>query len=171
MKFRAGIVLLTLMAMMTACAPQVQKPDTSEKPVATKTAISVDTAAIRSIEQARLDALSKKDIDGYLSAYSDQAIWMPPGAAEIVGKAAARQRIGNALAETSIEIQLKSEEQEVMSSDWVLDRGAYVLSRTAKAGGKPAVEGGSYLTVWHKEAAGWKIAYDVWSSERPASGK
>lgn len=150
---------IAALAMVVACAPKTQQP-------APAPAAAVDTAAIRAMEAERLSAISKGDLEGYLAVYSDKAVWMPPQAPELVGKAAARYNLKQSLEEASFTVQVETSEQVVMSPDWVLDRGTFVITRTEKKDGKEVSSTGSYLTVWNREADGkWRISYDIWNSK------
>ncbi len=126
-----------------------------------------DTGVILEAAKARMEALGVGDIEGYLAAYQDDAVWMPATSEEIVGKPAARQRLQWSLADTTVEAGLKPDEFLVMSPDWVLLRGTYVVLTTPKSGGDTVEGVGSYVTLWHRqEDRSWKIAYDIWTEER-----
>ncbi len=161
MKTQLTVISLTL-ALMFSCstADQSAQKETMQPPP--------DTAAIRQAGQARFEAAAAGDTGRYLAAYADDAIWMPPAAEEIVGKAAARQRMEGVLAEVEIEMDTTTDEEMVLSPDWVLDRGSYAMTRTPRDGGEPEDVVGSYLTLWHRDSDGsWKIAFDIWNSDRP----
>lgn len=131
-------------------------------------AADVDTAAIRKAGQSRMQAISAGDVNGYLAAYADDAVWMPPNIDDIVGKAGATQRLAGVLEETALQVDLETVEQAVLSPDWVLERGRYTITRTPKKGGDAENDVGSYLTVWKRQAdQSFKIAYDTWHSDRP----
>lgn len=150
----AAIVL----ALLISCAPTAQEP----------AAPPPDTAKIRELGEARMTAIETGNVDGYLDAYADDAVWMPPAAEEIMGKAAARQIMQGALDEITIDEETTVDEQVVLSPDWVLDRGTYALTRTPKDGGESEEAVGTFLTIWHRQDDGsWKIAYDIWNSDRP----
>ena len=152
-------LLTTFLVLLGACAPK------AEQPVAAPAA-AVDTAAIRAMETERLNAISKGDVEGYLAVYSDKAVWMPPQAPEIVGKAAARYNLKQTLADASFSVQVETSEQVVMSPEWVLDRGSFIITRTEKKDGEEVSSTGSYVTVWNREADGkWRISYDIWNSK------
>lgn len=155
------IVIATVLPLLfIACSPGTQQQ------AAFKTA--VDTAAIRSAGQERMTAIAAGNIDGYLAAYEDEAVWMPPQAEEIVGKAAARQRLQGVLDQVSIETEGMVDEEVVMSPEWVLIRGTYTMTRTPKGGAEAEDAVGTYLTMWHRQGDGsFKIAYDMWNSDRP----
>jgi uncharacterized protein (TIGR02246 family) len=167
MRKHLTLLLAVLVLGLTSCADKV-----SENKPAAATPPAVDTAALRAASQKRMDALGKGDADGYLAAYSDTAVWMPPEAEQILGKAAARQHLQSVIADTTITVETKTDEQVVASPDWVLDRGTYTVTSSDKKSGKSATGVGSYLTTWHRESDGqWRIAFDIWNSKRPEPGK
>jgi ketosteroid isomerase-like protein len=165
LKYLASIGALC--AVLNSCS---QSQPTTKAPAA---APAADTAAIRKMGQDRLAAISEGNSAGYLAAYADDAVLMPPEADDIVGKEVATQRLTGALADTTISAQSETVEQEVLSPDWVLERGSYTVVRTPKAGGTAATEVGTYLTMWKRQAdSNFKIAYDIWHNDRPqAPGK
>ena len=64
-----------------------------------------------------------------------------------------------------------TEELVVLSPEWVMDRGSFVMTRTPKAGGKAEEAAGTYMQLWRLEPDGsWKVAYDIWNSDRPYAG-
>jgi ketosteroid isomerase-like protein len=146
---------------MSAACPEAAPPP----PEATTAA--PDTSAIREAAKARVAAIASGDIEGYLAAYDDQAVWIPPLVEQIAGKAAARQRLAGALKDVRIEITALPEEYVAMSSDWVLERGRYATMRTPAVGGEPEQVVGSYVAVWRRQTDGaFRIAYDIWNSDR-----
>ncbi len=160
LKPNLALAALPLALLLAGC--------TGTRDGAAVTASEPDTGAILETARARMEALAAGDVDGYLAAYQDDAIWMPATSEEITGKAAARQRLQWALADATIEATLKPDEIVVMSPDWVLLRGTYVVLTTPKNGDKPVEGVGSYLTLWRRQRDGsWKIAYDIWTEERP----
>jgi len=155
---------LGLVILLTACAP-----------AGNQGAATFDKDAIaQKIEvasKAKTAAMVAEDIDTYLSYFTKDAVWMPPNTDEILGQAAARQRIEHVFKLVSIEGKTEIQEQVVMSPDWASERGQYVVTMSPKEGaGKPVEEVGSYLTIWHKTDDGkWKVAYDIWNSDRGPS--
>jgi len=113
-------------------------------------------------------AVAAGNIDGYLSAYEEEAVWVPPQAEEIVGKAVAGQLLQGVLDQVSVETQGMVDEEIVLSPDWVLIRGTYTMTRTPQGGGEAEQAVGTYVTIWHRQADdSFKIAYDIWNSDRP----
>ena len=154
--------------LVLVLAALVQSACTSKTPAGKAPAEEVDTAAIRKASQDRLVALSSGNIQGYLAPYAEDAVWMPPDAEDVVGKAVAALRLQATQELRTFRCTLETVEQEVLSPDWVLERGKYSVVRIPKAGGPSSVEVGTYLTVWKRQAdQSFKIAYDIWHSDRP----
>ena len=143
-----------------ACGPSQQQ------------AASIDEDAIarevKAASEAANAALVAKDMEGYLAHYMDDAVWMPPNAEEFIGKGLARQEPTAVFQAVDIKGESTIEEQIVMWPRWVAVRGQYVVSLTAKEGDRePLGDVGSYLTLWTQDTdRKWKIACDMWNSDR-----
>ena len=156
------VALLMLMALSLACSPAQQE---SASPVA---GASSGPAEVHAAADTRLKAIETGDVEAYLSVYTDDAVWMPPSAVEVVGKEAARRRISQAFEAVTLEPVVQSREQTVMSPEWIADRGQYSIMVTPKQGGETRQEVGSFLTLWRRDADGkWKIYFDIWNTNRP----
>jgi uncharacterized protein (TIGR02246 family) len=164
MKTLSIAALSVLLLLSTACSP-AQQESSAPSPAAQA---GPGTAEVREAQTARMNALAAGDVEGYLSVYMDDAVWMPPGATEIVGKEAARTRITQVFEAATLEPVFEPQEQTVMSPEWIADRGHYSLVVTPKAGGESRQEVGFYLTIWRRDAEGrWKIFFDIWNTNRP----
>jgi len=135
--------LIALDAVILMSCSQVSQTPAAEDQMS----LAPDTAAIRQAGQERFTAVSAGNPDGYFAAYSDDAVWMPPGSEEIIGKATARQRLEGALDEIELEMETTTDEEVVLSQDWVLYRGSYTMTRTAKEDGVIEDAVGSYVTL------------------------
>jgi uncharacterized protein (TIGR02246 family) len=165
MQFIAALSVLLLLSM--ACSPGRQESAAPAPPPPAAKAGS-GTAEVREAQAARMNALAAADVEAYLNVYTDDAVWMPPGSAEIVGKEAARPRITQAFEAASLEPVFDSQERTVMSPEWIADRGHYSMLVTPKEGGEAKQEVGFYLTIWRRDADGrWKIFFDIWNTNRP----
>lgn len=162
MQLKSIYVVAVAGLMLAACAKPPAQTAAPKKP-------AVDTAAIRQLGEARLEALAAKNTDTYLGAYAEDAIWMPPNADSIIGKAAAKARLEGSLKDVTFSVSQKTEEQLVAGDECVIERGTFIATRTEKDGKETAPVVGSYLSVWKKQADGqWKIVYDIWNNNRGA---
>ena len=159
--------LSVLLLLSTACS-QAQQESSAPSPTGAASQAVPGTEEVREAQTARMNALAQGDVDAYLSVYMDDAVWMPPGATEILGKEAARPRITQTFEAATLEPVFEPQEQTVMSPEWIADRGHYSVVVTPKAGGESRQEVGFYLTIWRRDAEGrWKIYFDIWNTNRP----
>jgi len=167
MKTSLMAALSVLLLLSSACSPGQQESSTPP-PAAPTAQAGSGTVEVREAQTARMNALAAGDVEAYLNVYMDDAAWMPPGSTEIVGKEAARQRISQAFEAATLEPVFDSQEQTVMSPEWIADRGHYSVVVTPKEGGEGRQEVGFYLTIWRRDADGrWKIFFDIWNTNRP----
>ena len=153
---------LMLMLLLLGCGTAEHESPTPSA------ATSLATAEVHAAADARLKALAAGDVEAYLSVYTDDAVWMPPSPIEVVGKEAARLRIGQAFETATLDPVIHSREQTVMSPDWIADRGQYSIMVTPKQGGESRQEVGSFLILWRRDVDGkWKIYFDIWNTDRP----
>jgi ketosteroid isomerase-like protein len=55
--------------------------------------------------------------------------------------------------------------------DPAFERGRYDITIAPRAGGEAMDDIGKYITVYQRQADGsWKIARDIWNSDRPLPG-
>jgi uncharacterized protein (TIGR02246 family) len=123
---------------------------------------------VKHASEASDAALIAGDVDTYLSYYMEDAVWLPPQAEEIVGKEVAKARLAGLFDELTVEGSSTIEEQTVMGPDWVSVRGQFNMALTPKGDeGETVYQVGSFVNTWKKEADGkWKIAVDIWNSDR-----
>jgi uncharacterized protein (TIGR02246 family) len=162
------IAALSILLMLSTACSTAQQESSAPSPAGPAAQAAPGTAEVREAQTARMNALATGDVEAYLSVYMDDAVWMPPGATEIVGKEAARARITQAFDAATLEPVFDPQEQTVMSPEWIADRGHYPVMVTPKAGGEGRQEVGFYLTIWRRDAEGrWKIHFDIWNTNRP----
>ena len=160
MKTGIAIAAMAVALLVMGCQPaQVQQaPQVSEDEI--RMAVSDAANAINS-------AIEAADIEAYLAVYMEDAVWMPPGTEEIIGKARARQRLGEVFTAWIVDEAFETEEMVVMGPDHVVRRGQYTMMAKPKEGGDEVRDVGSFVNVWHKDAGGnWKIMFDIWNSDR-----
>jgi uncharacterized protein (TIGR02246 family) len=151
-------MVVALLAMGCQPAPVEQAPAVSNDEI--RMAVSAAAKAINT-------AIDAGDIEAYLAVYMDDAVWMPPGTEEFIGKARARQRLGEVLDTWTVDEAFETEEMVVMGPDHVVRRGQYTMMARPKEGGEEVRDVGSFMNVWHKDADGnWKIMFDIWNSDR-----
>ncbi len=154
------ISILSLFLVTFGCAPAgVPAADFDEDAVALE---------VKHASDASDAALIAGDVDTYLSYYMEDAVWLPPQSEEIVGKEVAKARLAGLFDDLTIEGGSTIEEQAVMGPDWVSVRGQFNMVLTPKGDdGETVYQVGSFVNIWKKDADGkWKIAVDIWNSDR-----
>lgn len=155
--------------MLSSCGLLIT-PEKAPPGAAQTAAADAAIKAVKEANQAREAAIEAGDITGYLAAYLDDAVWMPPHAPEIVGKENAAVRLKQVLDQVSVDQVIQDEEHVMMSTDHVAERGKYAFSVTPKAGGAPRQETGNFMVIWKKDADGkWKIGWEMWTTARPVA--
>jgi ketosteroid isomerase-like protein len=120
---------------------------------------------------ARLDddwskMAAKRDLDGLLSFYAEDAIVYPPNQPVAKGREAAKKLWMSLLADPSASSSWKANHSEVSKSGEIgFTAGTYEFSIKAPDG-KAMTEKGKYLCVWKQQKDGsWKVIHDMWNSD------
>ena len=122
----------------------------------------------RDADWARL-ASERRDIEGMLSYWTEDAIVIPPGLPAVVGKAALREYVENSMKTPGFGITWTSTDV-TFSPDGNL---AYIMStnevRMNAPDGTPTTTAGRAVTIWRREPDNeWRCVVDVWNAG-PAS--
>ena len=123
-------------------------------------------------EILRLDAewsavAGSGDLERTLAYWSDDAMLLPPGSPALVGKDAIRAYVAESLRIPGFRISWKTNDVTAAASgDLAYGVGTNRVSFTGPDGKRVTVEGNA-VTVWRKDAAGWKCIVDIWN-EAPA---
>ena len=104
------------------------------------------------------------DVDDIVSYWTNDAIVIPPGMPNVVGKAALRQYVEGTRAVPGFRISWSSSDAEV-SADGTL---GFVLSSNEISmdgpDGERVIDRGRAVTVWRRDADGeWRSAVDIWN--------
>jgi uncharacterized protein (TIGR02246 family) len=140
------------------------RPQISAQPPDTKAA---DQAAIRAASTAWSQASAAKDVDKSISFYTEDVVMMPPKAAVVNGKEAARQGWTQMLALPGSGLTFQTTAVEVArSGDLAYETGTYDFLITDKKG-NATDEKGKYVVVWKKQGNGsWKAAVDIYNPDK-----
>jgi uncharacterized protein (TIGR02246 family) len=112
-------------------------------------------------------AFSAGDLAKVMSLYAANAVSMPFDAPEQDGRAA----IAAATRAFFKDFSARHKTTIVgllVSGDWAIEHGHYVLTLARKSGGKPIIERGKHIWVRHRTPAGWKIVWEIWNRDAPA---
>ena len=109
-------------------------------------------------------ASAGKDVDRVASFWSDDATITPPGAPQVIGKAAIRNYVAKSFATSGFHISWKTL-QATLSQDGTM---GYTTDDSAMTfpgqDGKLMTVAGRGVAIWRRDASGnWKCVYDIWN--------
>ena len=127
-----------------------------------------DVAAIQALGPALDEAALAKDLDAVVAMFTDDAVFMPPNATTVQGRANFAPWIEsalNTLAFTEHVIQLT----EVQGAgDFASARGVYREAYTLEGVTEPIRDTGKILFLLRRQADGsWRFIAEIWNSDLP----
>ncbi len=155
---RHWFACVALLALTTACSRNVPSSQ------------NADLAAVRSVEAASVKDIAAKDVDKWLSYYSDDASVLLPNEMMITGKDSIKAAFKPMLADPNFALTFQSTRGEASKSgDFVYVIGTYSMTTSSPRDQKPVTDQGKYLTVYKKQADGnWKAVADMVNTDLPA---
>lgn len=122
-------------------------------------------ALLESLKKADLDfaeATKEKRLDGWMSAFAEEATAFPAGKPMISGLSELRTFYSRMFEDPNFEITWRPVKADVAASG---DLGYTIGTaefRTKNKEGNPVIRPGKYLTVWKKQKDGsWKVVADL----------
>jgi uncharacterized protein (TIGR02246 family) len=115
---------------------------------------------------AYVKAANAADVPGLVALYTSDAVLMPPDMPLVKGRAnieAFHRKMMDMAKLSNVTITPMTTE---MVGDTAVDAGTYRQTVTPK-GGTPMQETGKYVVLLKKEAGGWKLAYEIYNSDKP----
>jgi len=112
-------------------------------------------------------AMMNNDVNAILELHADNAIVLPSYEGIQKGKEQLRTlwqkdiESGNKV--TNFEITTTDIQQE---GNVIIEIGTYNVAIDMKDSDQPFNDTGKYLTIWEKQGNDWKIAYDIWNTDR-----
>jgi len=143
------VVVLPLVLLLAGCGPATTEGDPAQ-------------ITSRSAEWGA--AMNAGNADAIVAMYTDDARLLAPNTEMTIGEDGIRAAFGG-MTDAGLSVKLTSIEARV-SGDIGHNVGRYVLS----AGGQD-VDVGKFVETWERGADGvWRIANDIYNSDRPAGG-
>ena len=129
-----------------------------------------DVAAIKSLSEKYDATINSGDLDGLVSIYTDDVVYMQPNMPALVGKDALRDYFQYFFEQfTAIEMDLTTEEV-IVCGDWAFARGTYTITFTPKVGGEPIQDTGKWMGFNKCQPDGsWKYYRGIHNSDLPPS--
>jgi uncharacterized protein (TIGR02246 family) len=121
-----------------------------------------DKATIQNLNDQFARAFNTGDIASVAAHYTDDAAVLPPGAEMVKGRSAI-QAFWKGATEQIGDIKLTAVDVKPLGSNAAREIGIFSL-RTK--GSQPQEITGKYVVVWEKVGADWKLATDIWNTNK-----
>ena len=125
-------------------------------------ALAQDKATIEKMNAAFVSAFNKGDFAAVGALYTEDAYLLPPGSAMTKGRSNV-QAFWTKAGEAIGEVKLTTVDVKPLGSDAAREIGTFAL--TTK-GAQPQQLTGKYVVVWQKVGGDWKLAADIWNSDK-----
>ena len=160
---------LLILAASAALLPGCDKAERGEAPTAAQADTAGDEQAIRGQVNRWLELVRAKDSAAIAQLYAEDGMVMPANEPATRGRDAIRKWWDGAMKMPGYDLSFSPEQILVSSSgDMALDRGTYRFRATPPQG---AIDDtGKYVVVWRKVDGEWKVAVDIFNSDKPAAG-
>jgi uncharacterized protein (TIGR02246 family) len=156
--YRSSTVLLALVTVACSASPPVHDPAT-------------DVAAINKIREQEIAAFSAGQPDALVAVFTDNAVVLPPGEAQLNSREAIRSWAQNLANEFTVRGGYTGSDVQVVG-DWAIERYTGFLTVTPKKGGPPVEDHLRGIHVYQRQADGsWRITQDIWNSEPALAAK
>lgn len=165
--FHVGIVA----ACFAACAASTGcttagTAQASSRPIAARA--EADARAVREVIHTYESALNSNDVEGILSLYGTEPVFMPQHSAPLVGRDAVRAGYQHVF--QTIKLDIRFEVYEVQQAgDWAWARTSSAGRTRILANGTQIAEANNELFIFRHENGAWKIHRYLFATSRPRS--
>ena len=129
------------------------------------TALAADVQDLDATRDAHVAALNAGDADGWVACFDADGVQMPPNEPANVGIASIRTWSRAFLGAFAVEFSIAPADVDVVA-DRAIERGAWQITLTPRAGGDPLHDAGKYVTTYRRSPGGpWAMMYDIWNSD------
>ena len=157
---RVYLGLLSL--FLVSCGSGTQAP---VEPVVQDTT-EADVAAITAMMQQLDTAFNSSDVGAIVAMSTDDSVQLRPNEPVQAGIEAIRAGLQEFYDQNTTQLTTVIEDIEV-SGDLAFARTSYKQTTTIKESGETSEEVGKWLLVYKRQADGWKIYTEAWSSDSP----
>jgi ketosteroid isomerase-like protein len=162
---RSVVACCTIVALVACSAPSADsKPQTNTSTSQPADMAARDSAAHKAHENY-VRVINSNNIDSLMSMMTDDVIFLAADSKPIVGKPAVRAWAEDY--EKSFHTHWDKPVQEfTISGDNAIERYNYTSTDTPVAGGKPVVDTGWGLVIYHRDPDGvWRVARDAFGPD------
>ena len=128
----------------------------------TSAALAQDKTTIDKLNAEFMAAFNKRDMAAVGQMYTEDAYLLPSGGGMVKGRAAIQTFWTNA-AEGIGDFKLTTVDVKPLGSDAAREIDTFTLKT---AGDKPQEVAGKYVVVWQKVGSEWKLATDMWNTDK-----
>ena len=125
-------------------------------------ALAQDKATIQSLNDKFAQAFNKGDAAGVAALYTAEAVILPPGAEMMKGRSAI-QAFWKGATEQLGDGKLTTVDVKPLGSESAQEIGTFTF-RTK--GPQPQEVTGKYVVIWEKVGGDWKLATDIWNTNK-----
>jgi ketosteroid isomerase-like protein len=157
--FIVASLLLLVLPVMAQEAPEVD--------------IDAERAAVLDAFVEAKQAVAEKDVEHFVSFFSDDVMWLPPNAPRVTGKDAMREYVSEWFAAPGLAYSFPGPGKAEVSraGDLGYTVGSYEVT-VNNAEGNPVISRGKVVVVWKKQPDGsWKAVLDIWNSDGSAASE
>ena len=154
-----------------ACSSYSPAPATAGGPAASVADSTARDSAAHQAHANYVRVINSNDIDSLTSMFTDDVVFLAANDKPIVGKAAVRAWADGYYKAFHTKWD-KPVREFVVSGDYAYERYDYTSTDTPVGGGKPVVDTGWGLVVYHRDPDGaWRVARDAFSPDHPPATK
>ena len=126
-----------------------------------------DRASIRRTAAGLLSAVNASDVDGCVALWARDGVLMPPHHPPVHGHTAIAEFFRDLFARNRFTFTFTSSHID-LAGDVALERVTYTAIIRPGPGASPITDAGKGLHVYARQRDGsWKLAQDIWNSDRP----
>lgn len=126
-----------------------------------------DRDSIRQVLANNASVINRGDLEGWISQFTEDAVFMMPNSEPLYGRGAGRELARAWYENLDMEFEHSVDEIEV-HGDWAFARWNYVGNYTPKAGGEPILDKAKEIWILRRQADGsWKCSHIIYNSSLP----
>lgn len=126
------------------------------------------SAAIQQVADAYVKATLAGDAKAIAALYTEDAVEMPPNQPSIKGRAAIQKyyegQFAGGMKMTSFSV---THVETRAAGDAGYDVGTYQQNMSQPSPAPPMADSGKYVVILKQQAGAWKVAYAIYSSDKP----
>jgi ketosteroid isomerase-like protein len=159
-------VLVTVSVIALAGCSASGRPGAADTTASTAARTVTDEAA-NLAHTHYTDAINSNNIDSLMGMMTDDVVFLAAHSPPMLGRAAVRAWAAAYYDAFNTRWE-KDNKEFVVTGDWAFERYNYRSTDTPKAGGKPVMDTGWGLVIYHHDADGkWRVARDAFGTDQP----